>query len=101
MKIDDLTGRELDMAVAKHVLDYEVEERINTTTGEKDAVSRQPEPAWLAPRLTPHRTRGMRSVLPGVRHGGRHPSPQTDPRAQEPSLGKYRRRTGGEGRRRS
>ena len=28
------------MAVAKHVLGYEVEERINTTTGEKDAFSR-------------------------------------------------------------
>jgi hypothetical protein len=42
MKIDNLTGRELDMAVAKHVLGYEVEERINPTTGEKDAFSRQP-----------------------------------------------------------
>ena len=41
MKIDNLTGRELDMAVARHVLGYEVEERIDTTTGEKDAVSRQ------------------------------------------------------------
>ena len=40
MKIDNLTGRELDMAVARHVLGYEVEERIDTTTGEKDAFSR-------------------------------------------------------------
>jgi hypothetical protein len=40
MKIDTLTGRELDMAVAIHVLGYEVEERIDTTTGEKDAFSR-------------------------------------------------------------
>ena len=40
MKIDNLTGRELDMAVARHVLRYEVEERIDTTTGEKDAFSR-------------------------------------------------------------
>ncbi len=42
MNVDALTGRALDMAVAKHVLGYEVEERINATTGEKDAVSRQP-----------------------------------------------------------
>jgi len=40
MKIDNLAGRELDMAVARHVLRYEVEERIDTTTGEKDAFSR-------------------------------------------------------------
>jgi hypothetical protein len=49
MKIDNLTGRELDIAVARHVLGYEIEERINTTTGEKDAFSQQPGQgkAWV------------------------------------------------------
>jgi hypothetical protein len=49
VNVDDLTGRELDMAVAKHVLGYAVEERINTTTGEKDAFSQQPGQgkAWV------------------------------------------------------
>jgi hypothetical protein len=42
MEIDNLTGRELDMAVARHLLGYEVEERIDITTGEKDAFSQQP-----------------------------------------------------------
>jgi hypothetical protein len=40
VNVDALTGRELDMAVAKHVLGYEIEERVDTTTGEKDAFSR-------------------------------------------------------------
>ncbi len=46
---DNLTGRELDMAVAHRVLRYEVEERVNAMTGEKDAVSRQPGQgkAWV------------------------------------------------------
>ncbi|HEY6222249.1 MAG TPA: hypothetical protein VIW26_00575 [Gemmatimonadales bacterium] len=42
MGVDELTGRELDVAVARRVLGYEVEERVNTTTGEKDAFSRLP-----------------------------------------------------------
>jgi hypothetical protein len=42
MKIDNLAGRKLDMAVARDVLGYEVEERVNETTGEKDAFSRPP-----------------------------------------------------------
>lgn len=41
MKIDNLTGRELDMAVARHVLGYEVEERIDMTTGERDVFLQQ------------------------------------------------------------
>jgi hypothetical protein len=49
MNIDALSGRELDMAVARDVLGYQVEERVNTTTGEKEAVSRQPGQgkAWV------------------------------------------------------
>lgn len=38
MNIDELIGRQLDLAVARHVLGHEVEERPNLKTGEMDAV---------------------------------------------------------------
>jgi hypothetical protein len=38
LNIDELIGRQLDLAVARHVLGHEVEERPNLKTGEVDAV---------------------------------------------------------------
>ncbi len=38
MNIDELSGRELDVAVARHVFGHQVEERPNSRTGEMDAV---------------------------------------------------------------
>jgi hypothetical protein len=47
VNIDALTGRELDVAVAGRVFGYEVEERANTRTGEKDAVYRMAGTDWV------------------------------------------------------
>jgi predicted RNA binding protein YcfA (HicA-like mRNA interferase family) len=47
MNVDQLTGRELDVAVARRVFGYEVEERANTRTGEKDAVYRMAGADWV------------------------------------------------------
>jgi hypothetical protein len=47
VNIDALIGRELDVAVARRVFGYEVEERANTRTGEKDAVYRLAGTDWL------------------------------------------------------
>jgi len=41
VNVDSLSGRELDMAVARRVLGYKVEERVNATTGEKETMCRQ------------------------------------------------------------
>ena len=41
MNNEELSGRELDAAVAQHVFGLEVEERTNTRTGEQDFVYRQ------------------------------------------------------------
>jgi hypothetical protein len=47
VKFDELSGRELDTAVARHVFGLEVEERANARTGENDAVCREPGKDWL------------------------------------------------------
>ena len=47
MDADELSGRQLDFAVARHVFGLEVEERVNVRTGEKDAVCREPGKDWL------------------------------------------------------
>jgi hypothetical protein len=47
VNVDALTGRELDVVVARRVFGYEVEERVNTRTGEKDAVYRVAGTDWL------------------------------------------------------
>jgi hypothetical protein len=38
MNIDELNGRQLDLAVARHVFGHQVEEHPNLRTGEMDAV---------------------------------------------------------------
>jgi len=44
---DDLSGRPLDAAIARHVFGLEIEERTNTKTGAKDWVCREPGKQWL------------------------------------------------------
>jgi len=44
---EELSGRELDAAVARHLFGFEVEERENTKTGAKDAVCRAPGKDWV------------------------------------------------------
>ncbi len=47
MNVDTLRGRELDVAVARRVLGYKVEERVDATTGEKETMCRQKGGAWV------------------------------------------------------
>ena len=51
MNLDELTGRQLDLAVARHVFCHQVEERRNLRTGEVDAVyslgMRTSNPTWV------------------------------------------------------
>jgi len=51
VNIDALTGRQLDVAVAREVFGYQVEERPNSRTGELDAVYNGDmegrSPAWV------------------------------------------------------
>ena len=47
MNIDELSGRDLDAAVAQHVFGLQVEARVNTRTGEKDYLYALPSGDWL------------------------------------------------------
>jgi hypothetical protein len=51
VNIDELIGRQLDLAVARHVLRHQVEEHPNLRTGEMDAVystsSRSSNATWV------------------------------------------------------
>lgn len=38
VSFDDLSGRQLDLAIARHVFGHQVEERLNSRTGELDTV---------------------------------------------------------------
>lgn len=38
MSFDDLSGRQLDLAIARHVFGHQVEERLDSRTGELDTV---------------------------------------------------------------
>jgi hypothetical protein len=38
VSFDELSGRQLDLAIARHVFGHQVEERPNSRTGEMDAV---------------------------------------------------------------
>jgi hypothetical protein len=44
---DALSGRNLDAAIARHLLGFEVEPRTNKRTGEPDAVYRLPSGDWV------------------------------------------------------
>jgi hypothetical protein len=46
VNVDDLSGRALDAAVARHVFGLEVEERPNARTRAVDCVCREPGKSW-------------------------------------------------------
>lgn len=45
--VDSLSGRALDVAVAQYLFGFEVEERENKSTHERDAVCRHPGKPWV------------------------------------------------------
>lgn len=45
--IDEVSGRELDVLIARHVFGLEVEPRVNARTRERDAVYRLPSGDWV------------------------------------------------------
>jgi hypothetical protein len=47
LNLETLNGRELDMAVARHVFGRDVTERVNSRTKEKNVVYRVSELAWV------------------------------------------------------
>lgn len=85
VSLDDLSGRALDAAVARHLLGLEVEERTSTKTREQDYVCREPGKDWnLVAYYSASLAASIRVEVELQRHGWKRQERRTGANWKEP-----------------